>query len=67
MKKNAAILAVFFSVLLITVIAFAGHDHMVIPYEKEAFGSRTMMPIPSGNYGRAREKCIREKNLMARY
>ena len=48
MKKNAAFLAVFFSVLLITVIAFAGHDHMVIPYEKQAFGSRTMMPIPSG-------------------
>jgi hypothetical protein len=48
MKKMKLFLAVFFSVLLITVIAFAGHDHMVIPYEKEAFGSRTMMPIPSG-------------------
>ncbi len=48
MNKNVAILAVFFSILLLTVIAFAGHDHMVIPYEKEAFGLRTMMPIPSG-------------------
>lgn len=48
MKKYVLLLGLIFLVLLTTVLAFAGHEHMVIPFEKEALGSRTMMPMPSG-------------------
>lgn len=47
MKKHALI----FIGLIITVLAvaaYAGHDHMVIPYETQALGLKSTMPIPSG-------------------
>ncbi len=30
-----------------TATAFAGHDHMVIPYDKDGFGYKTRMPMTS--------------------
>jgi hypothetical protein len=47
MRKYSTFIAILF-VISISVIAYAGHDHMVIPYEKEAFGNVTRMPIPAG-------------------
>ncbi len=47
MRKYSTIIAILF-VISIAVIAYAGHDHMVIPYEKQGFGTATSMPIPAG-------------------
>lgn len=35
-------------VLILVGLVYAGHDHMVVPYEAQAFGLRTSMPIPGG-------------------
>jgi hypothetical protein len=48
MKKYLAIFATITFVLSAAIIAYAGHDLIVIPYEKAIFGYKTMMPIPSG-------------------
>lgn len=47
MRKYSTLIAILF-VISIAAIAYAGHDHMVIPYEKQGFGLATSMPIPSG-------------------
>lgn len=47
---NKTFLLILSAILMlgITVMAYAGHDHMVIPYEAQALGRTTTMPIPSG-------------------
>ena len=46
MKKHAAFLAALVLVFSIVAVAYAGHESMVIPYEKMAFGEMTAMPRP---------------------
>ena len=48
MKNLSVVLSVLFLVAMLTGIVYAGHDHMVIPYEAQALGLRTTMPIPDG-------------------
>jgi len=48
MKKYYVFLMPLIITLSFAAIAFAGHDHMVIPYEKQAYGVNTTMPIPAG-------------------
>jgi hypothetical protein len=48
MKRKMFLLVLFIPVLLITATALAGHEHMVIPYEAQALGMKSMMPIPAG-------------------
>ncbi len=47
MKKKITIIATFLFILSGAIIAHAGHESMVIPYEGIIFGEKTMMPIPS--------------------
>jgi hypothetical protein len=48
MKKYGAFLLTFIFAFSIAAIVYAGHEHMVIPYEAQALGYKTTMPIPSG-------------------
>jgi hypothetical protein len=48
MKKYGAVLLTFIFAFSIAAIAYAGHEHMVIPYEAQALGYKTSMPIPDG-------------------
>lgn len=48
MKRMTLLLILFVPVFLFTATALAGHDHMVIPYEAQALGMRSVMPIPAG-------------------
>ena len=48
MKKHSIVLLTLTLMICIVAIAYAGHDHMVVPYEAQALGKNTMMPIPSG-------------------
>jgi len=47
LKKFTVVLSILVFVLGIAVVAFAGHEHMVIPYEAQALGERTTMPLPA--------------------
>lgn len=47
MRRYSTTLTVFVFILSVIAIAYAGHDHMVIPYESQALGYRTTMPLPS--------------------
>ena len=47
MKKYRMFTLTIFFVFSISVIAYAGHEHMVIPFEAQALGHKTTMPIPS--------------------
>jgi hypothetical protein len=48
MRKYVAISIALIFVFTCALIAIAGHDPIVIPYEKEAMGHRTTMPLPAG-------------------
>ncbi len=48
MRKYVLILSIIIFVASIAGFTFAGHDHMVIPYETQALGSKAVMPIPAG-------------------
>jgi hypothetical protein len=47
MKKNIAVFIMIIFLLSISAIALAGHEHLVIPFEAQALGYKTTMPIPS--------------------
>ncbi len=48
MRKYILILSTIIFTVSLAGLAYAGHDHMVIPYETEALGSQTTMPLPAG-------------------
>jgi hypothetical protein len=48
MKKYSAIIIALFITVSLAIIAYAGHNHMVIPYEAQALGYTTTMPFPAG-------------------
>jgi hypothetical protein len=48
MKTYVLFLSIIIFVVSLASFTSAGHDHMVIPYETQALGSKVIMPIPSG-------------------
>jgi hypothetical protein len=46
MKKYGLIILTVVFAFSMSVIAYAGHEHMVIPFEAQALGQKTSMPIP---------------------
>lgn len=48
MKKYGIVLLTIIFAVSSAVIAHAGHEHMVIPFEAQALGYKSTMPIPSG-------------------
>lgn len=46
MKKYGAVLLAILFVAGFAAFTFAGHEHMVIPFEAQALGKKTSMPIP---------------------
>ena len=47
MKKYSVLFISLIITLSFAAVAYAGHEHMVIPYEQQAYGHKTMMPIPA--------------------
>ena len=48
MKRSLIVLSALIITIFAVVIAYAGHESMVIPYESIISGEKTMMPIPGG-------------------
>jgi hypothetical protein len=48
MKKSSAVLLIILFTVSVAVIAHAGHEHIIIPFEAQALGYKTSMPIPAG-------------------
>lgn len=48
MKKYTLIISIVILSAGFLSLALAGHEHMVMPYEKQALGSKITMPMPFG-------------------
>ena len=47
MKRSSAVLFAILFAISVAVVAYAGHEHAVIPFETQALGYKTSMPIPA--------------------
>jgi len=48
MRTYVLILSIMIFVVSLAGFTYAGHEHMVIPFEAQALGTKTTMPFPTG-------------------